>query len=88
MPELFGFKSLSLSHFWSEMLLVIVIKIRSVFLVLSGVSVLIKYISAEVVIFENILSVAAESVVEWDETLTESVDDPFRLQHELTHHWH
>ncbi len=66
------------------MFLVVIIIVWDVLLVMGCISVFVKYISAEVVVFEYVLSVASESVVEGNNALTESVDEPFWLQVKLT----
>jgi hypothetical protein len=56
-PEFGWLHSLDLSHFWSEMLLVIIIVVRNVFLVVGSVSVLIQNELTETVVFKDKLSV-------------------------------
>lgn len=58
-PEFGWLHSLNLSHFWSEMLLVIIIVVRNVFLVVGSVSVLIQNELTETVVFKDKLSMWA-----------------------------
>ena len=88
LPKFFRLKSLDLSHFGPEMFLVFVIKIRDVFLVMGCVSVFVEDEFAQVVVFKDVFSVSSESVVEGDDTFTDGVDEPFRLEHDFTNDRH
>ena len=83
LPEFFRFKSFDFSHLRPEVLLIVVIEIRNVFLVMYGVSVFVENEFAEVGVFKDVLSMTAESVVKRDDSLAEGMDEPFGLEHDF-----
>lgn len=79
-PEFFRFQSFYFSHFWSEMFLIFIVIIGNILTVMCGVSVFIENEFAKIIVFENILSVRCEPVVDRDDSLSECMNKPFGLQ--------
>ena len=67
------------------MLLILIVEVRDIFFKVSCVSVLIQNKLTQVVIFKDKLAVRSTRVVGRNKSLTDSMDEPFRLQVKFGH---